>query len=151
MYYDILYTVYYIQYTIYYSLFTIYYLLFTIYYMLCYILLPRVAPPVMTWILYRLVFCPYCNRNALRVRRGSFTIWSSPKTLNPKTLNNTPELQRLPSFIWGFDYNFTKYNFKQTLEFQKNILNFTPLARHFFLNNKGFSEIIVGEIIIKFP
>ena len=24
----------------------------------------------------------YCNGNALRVRRGSFTIWSNPKTLN---------------------------------------------------------------------
>ena len=29
-----------------------------------------------------LVFCPYCNGNALRVRRGSFTIWSKRKTLN---------------------------------------------------------------------
>ena len=29
-----------------------------------------------------LVVCPYCNGNTLRVRRGSFTIWSNPKTLN---------------------------------------------------------------------
>ena len=42
--------------------------------------------PVMTRILYHSVGCPYCNGNALRVRRGSFTIWSIRKTLNPKTL-----------------------------------------------------------------
>ena len=40
----------------------------------------------MTWILYHLVVCPSCNGNALRGRRGSFTIWSNRN--NPKTLNN---------------------------------------------------------------
>ena len=29
----------------------------------------------MMWILHHLVWCPYGNGNALRVRRGSFTIW----------------------------------------------------------------------------
>ena len=48
-------------------------------------------PPVMTWILYHLAFCPYRNGNALRVRRGSFTIWSNPKTLN--NLNNLNNLK----------------------------------------------------------
>ena len=40
-------------------------------------------PPVMTWILYHLACCPYRNGNALRVRRGSFSIWSNRKTLKP--------------------------------------------------------------------
>ena len=43
--------------------------------------------PVMTWILYDWVVCPYCNGNTLRVRRGSFIIWSNRKTLN----NLSPE------------------------------------------------------------
>ena len=42
---------------------------------------PEAPPPLMTWILYYLVLCPYCNGNALRVRRGSFNIWSNRKTL----------------------------------------------------------------------
>ena len=41
------------------------------------------AFPVMTWILYHLVFGPCCNGDALCVRRGSFSIWSNPKTLKP--------------------------------------------------------------------
>ena len=45
-------------------------------------------PPATTWILYHLVVCPFCDGNALRVKRGSFTIWSNRKTLKPKTLNN---------------------------------------------------------------
>ena len=40
-------------------------------------------PPMMMWILYRLVCCPYCNGNALRLRRASFTIWSNRKTPKP--------------------------------------------------------------------
>ena len=38
---------------------------------------------VMAWIICHLVCCPYCNGNALRVRRGSFVIWSNLKTLKP--------------------------------------------------------------------
>ena len=33
--------------------------------------------------LHHLVCCPYCNGNALRVRRGSSTVWSNRKTLKP--------------------------------------------------------------------
>ena len=46
--------------------------------------------PAMTRILCRLVFCSYCDGNALRVRRGSLTIWSNRRTLNPKTLLTCP-------------------------------------------------------------
>ena len=44
---------------------------------------PRATAPMMTWILFHLVVCPYCNETALHVRRGSFTIWSNSETLKP--------------------------------------------------------------------
>ena len=52
--------------------------------------------------------------------------------------------------IWGFDNNFTKYTFKN-LNIKRKHLNFTPLASYCSKENKGCSEIIVGEIIVKFP
>ena len=46
----------------------------------------------MMWILHHLVLCPYCNGNALRVRRGSFSIWSNSKTLKPLNPQQTEDL-----------------------------------------------------------
>ena len=57
-------------------------------------------------------------------------------------------------FRWGFDYvyNFNNYNVrKTTLDFQEQPLNFTPLTRVVLKHQGCFSEIIVGEIIVKSP
>ena len=51
---------------------------------------------------------------------------------------------------WGFDYNFTDYNFKKTLEFKNRHLMFAPLARYVFELLVLF-ETRLGEIVVKSP
>ena len=66
--------------------------------------------------------------------------------------------------IWGFDYDFTNYNFKTNIDFHEQPLNFTSLNNYMFLvyfvrlsflnKFKDFilnDEIIAGEIIVKSP
>ena len=49
------------------------------------------------------------------------------------------------SFIWGSDYNFTNCTFRKNLE----LFLIKYLARG--VKFKGFPEILVGEISLKFP
>ena len=51
--------------------------------------------------------------------------------------------------IWGFDYNFTTYNFRKTLDVCLNI--YCQMGElQIILNFKGLFEIMVGETIAKF-
>ena len=51
--------------------------------------------------------------------------------------------------IWGCDYTFTDYKFKQTLDFQHHNLKFIPLAIHLFKrSNVCLSADIIREIIV---
>ena len=61
------------------------------------------------------------------------------------------EGRRIVAFvIWGFDHNFADYKFKINKDFQTiTTLKFTPLARYYLNGIKGFSEMIVGELVVK--
>ena len=51
---------------------------------------------------------------------------------------------------WGFVYNFTNYTFRKRNPWISNKnLSVTPLASVSFFRNQVFSEIIVGELIVK--
>ena len=54
------------------------------------------------------------------------------------------------SCAWGFDYNFTNYNFRKTLDVVKIIYCQRSEIQCLF-EIKGFVEIIVGESIVKSP
>ena len=55
------------------------------------------------------------------------------------------------TLIWGFDYKFAKYSFKQTLAFQSHI-DSNPRGKICVCNIQGISsEAIVGEIAINSP
>ena len=60
-----------------------------------------------------------------------------------------PQLRK--NFMWGFDYNFTKHDLKQHINVQTNIWPEGCSTRVYFLNIKGFSESIVGEIVVRSP
>ena len=53
--------------------------------------------------------------------------------------------------IWGFDYDFTNYNFRKKQWISRNPLEVHPSGKGFSKQSKGFSEIIVGEITLEPP
>ena len=52
--------------------------------------------------------------------------------------------------MWGFYYNFTNYNFRQTLDFKKrNMFCQRGEIQMCIFEIQGLFEIIVGEIVVK--
>ena len=51
-------------------------------------------------------------------------------------------------FIWGFDYNFTYYDFLKPLNSNKTTVEFHPSGKIMLKQSRFSSESIVGEITV---